>query len=39
MTQIEKLTKEQKEKLVREIVKRKVAKFIVEAAKEEKAIS
>ena len=35
MTQIEKLTKEQKEKLVREIVKRKVAKFIVEQEEKE----
>ena len=35
MTQIEKLTKEQKEKLVREIVKRKVAKFIVEQDEKE----
>ena len=32
MTQIEKLTKEQKEKLVREIVKRKVSKFLSEQA-------
>ena len=32
MTQIEKLTKEQKEKLVREIVKRKVTKFLSEQA-------
>jgi hypothetical protein len=30
MTQIEKLTKEQKEKLVKEIVKRKVVKFLSE---------
>ena len=35
MTQIEKLTKEQKEKLVREIIKRKVAKFIVEQEEKE----
>jgi hypothetical protein len=35
MTQIEKLTKEQKEKLVREIVKRKVVKFLSEQAEEE----
>ena len=39
MTQIEKLTKEQKEKLVREIVKRKVAKFIVEAAEKEEPLA
>jgi len=32
MTQIEKLTKEQKEKLVKEIVKRKVVKFLDEQA-------
>ena len=32
MTQIEKLTKEQKEKLVKEIVKRKVSKFLSEQA-------
>ena len=35
MTQIEKLTKEQKEKLVKEIVKRKVVKFLSEQAEEE----
>ena len=35
MTQIEKLTKEQKEKLVREIVKRKVVKFLSEQADNE----
>ena len=39
MTQIEKLTKEQKEKLVREIVKRKVAKFIVEQAEKEEPLA
>ena len=39
MTQIEKLTKEQKEKLVREIVKRKVAKFIVEQKDEEEPLA
>lgn len=35
MTQIKKLTKEQKEKLVREIVKRKVVKFLSEQADNE----
>lgn len=39
MTQIEKLTKEQKEKLVREIVKRKVAKFIVEQEEKEEPLA
>lgn len=39
MTQIEKLTKEQKEKLVREIVKRKVAKFIVEREEKEEPLA